>query len=57
MALVGSVAVARNVGRPFVFRRVGVPGADVFLLEGLEELLGAEFICLYEVRRLVGGLV
>jgi len=38
------VAVAVDVGRPFVLCGVGVAGADVAGLELLELLLGAEFV-------------
>jgi len=41
---VGRVAVAVDVGRPFVLCGVGVAGADVAGLELLELLLGAEFV-------------
>lgn len=40
MALIGSIAVTGNVGSPFVFCGVGMPGSNVFVLEGLELLLG-----------------
>lgn len=40
MALIGSVAVTGNVGSPFVFCGVGMPSSNVFVLEGLELLLG-----------------
>lgn len=44
MADVGSVAVASDVGGPFVLRGVGVAGADVARLELLELLGCAEFV-------------
>lgn len=40
----GGVGVARDVGPPFPRGRVWVAGADVFRLEALEFLLGAEFV-------------
>lgn len=42
--MVGSVGVSGDVGGPFVFCCVCVAGADVFVLEGFELLLGAEFV-------------
>jgi len=47
VALVRGVGVTSDVGGPFVFGGVGVAGPDVFVLESLELLLGAEFVCLY----------
>lgn len=44
MSHVAGVAVAEDVGDPFVARCVGVAGADVADLEGFEEGLGAEFV-------------
>lgn len=44
MAGDGRVCVALNVGAPFPACRVWVTGADVFRLEALEFLLGAEFV-------------
>lgn len=44
MADVGGVAVAVDVGGPFVLGGVGVAGADVAGLQGFELLLGAEFV-------------
>lgn len=44
MANVRSVAVADDIGGPFVFGCVGVTGADVAGLEGFEILECAEFI-------------
>lgn len=44
VALIGSVAVTGNVGSPFVFCGVGMPGSNVLVLEGLELLLGTQFV-------------
>ena len=44
---VGCVAVAVDVGGPFVLCGVGVAGADVARLEGFELLLRAEFVGLF----------
>lgn len=44
MTNVRSVAVAHDVGGPFVFGCVGVSGTDVAGLEGFEILEGAEFV-------------
>lgn len=44
MAGDGRVCVALNVGAPFPACRVWVTSADVFRLEALEFLLGAEFV-------------
>ncbi len=44
MALIRCVRVAGDVGGPLVFGGVGVAGPDVFVLESLELLLGAEFV-------------
>jgi hypothetical protein len=44
VTLIGSVRVAHDVGRPLVLGRVGVPGANVFVLQGFELLLSAEFV-------------
>ncbi len=49
MSDIRGVRVAVDVGGPVVFGRVGVAGADVAGLEGLELLLGAEFVGLWEV--------
>ena len=48
MALVASVGVPSDVGSPFVFGCIRVTRADVFLLERLELLLGAEFVGLHD---------
>lgn len=55
MADVGGVAVAVDVGGPFVLCGVGVAGADVAGGEEFELLVGAEFICLWGCVRGVGG--
>lgn len=57
----GRQRVAVDVGAPFPTRRVGVAGADVFRLQALEFLLGAEFVGLWEescqsVRSMVSGI-
>lgn len=44
VADVGGVAIAVDVGGPFVLGGVGVAGADVAGLQGFELLLGAEFV-------------
>jgi hypothetical protein len=44
VALERGVRVAHDVGRPLVLGRVGVPGANVFVLQRFELLLGAEFV-------------
>lgn len=44
MTNVRSVAVAHDVGGPFVFGCVGVTGTDVACLEGFKVLEGAEFV-------------
>jgi hypothetical protein len=44
VADVGGVRVANNVVGPFVARGVGVAGADVFLLEVLKLLEGAQLV-------------
>lgn len=44
VSLVAGVAVARDVRGPLVRGGVGVPGADVLVLQGFELLLGAEFV-------------
>ena len=44
MADVGSTAVALDVGQPLVLGRVGVTGADVAGLQGLEVLESAELV-------------
>jgi hypothetical protein len=48
VALEASVRVTRDVGRPFVLGRVGVPGSNVFVLERFELLLSAEFVGLVD---------
>lgn len=47
MSNVASIAVSRNVRRPFKLRRVCVTGADVAGLKLLELLLCAEFVGLF----------
>lgn len=54
MSYIARIAVAMDVGGPFVLCCVGVAGADVARLELLELLLGAEFVCL--VGRLGVGI-
>jgi hypothetical protein len=44
VADVGSTAVALDVGQPLVLGRVGVTGADVAGLQGLEVLESAELV-------------
>lgn len=44
MSLVRSVRVTRDIGGPFVLCGVCVACSDVFILKGLELLLGAEFV-------------
>jgi hypothetical protein len=44
VALERGVGVAHDVGRPLVLGRIGVPGADVFVLQRFKLLLGAEFV-------------
>jgi len=48
MTNIARVRVALDVGGPLEARGIGVAGADVAGLEGLELLLGAEFVCLVE---------
>lgn len=48
MTNVRSVAVADNIGGPFVLGCVGVPGTDVAGLEGLEVLEGTELVCHFD---------
>lgn len=43
--------VAVDIRGPFVFRRIGVPGADVSCLELLELLLRAELVGLEGEKR------
>jgi len=38
------VGVAHDVGGPLMLGSVGMPGADVFVLQGFELLLCAEFV-------------
>lgn len=52
VALVAGVRVARDVRRPLVLGGVGVPRADVLVLQRFELLLGAQFVGLVD-----GGLV
>jgi hypothetical protein len=54
VALERGVRVAHDVGRPLVLGRIGVPGADVFVLQRFELLLGAEFVGLEGCVRLYG---
>jgi len=51
VALERGIRVAHDIGRPLVLGCVGVPSADVFVLQGFELLLRAEFVGL--VGRLV----
>ena len=52
--MVTGVRVSRDVGRPLVLCGVCVPGADVFVLECFELLLGAEFVRLDWEEMLAG---
>lgn len=52
MTLERSVRVAHDVRGPLMFSSVGVPCADVFVLQGLELLLCAEFVGLSEMHML-----
>jgi len=45
MSYITRIAISLDIGCPFEFCRVGVPGAYVAGLQLLELLLGAEFIC------------
>lgn len=49
VTLIRRVRVARDVRRPLVLGRVRVARADVFVLERLELLLGAEFVGLWRL--------
>jgi len=57
VALEGGVRVAHDVGGPLMLGGVGVTGADVFVLQGFELLLCAEFIGLPGIHMsVVSGL-
>jgi hypothetical protein len=50
VALKRGVGVAHNVGCPLMLGRVGVSGADIFVLQGFELLLRAKFVGLEKLN-------